>query len=1061
MKKSLQNIINYQNELFKNQPYLQKKVEPFAENLKFDHLNTPEKAKEVNQSTKKEIQSIKSMKKLNFRLLEKERRKHSPPPRNSIKPIIDLFENRSKNKKQAHDFINPKIRLVRKNSPNNKENPSKKEIKRKIFLSPQANDLGKNITIPVRNSKLFSKCNETMENVYTVLKNDKKKQGKIETLLEEEKENSKEEFENELIDNDESVEYSLKKNNVLTKNLNNSKNMLSSEKMINHQLNKETRGIQQVLATSISPLENKTKKGKMGNLLVLPNEDFNNQEPSNENYFDLKEQVNENNDLVNDNSDNQIETKTLENKIIKQNQGLIKSKHSEKNSFELKNKLVENNFLELKNDSSLNTKRKKEKNMRNIVPKTNEVLFQSERPKENYFHAKEKQSEMFKKFKMNENKFEDLEEVKKYKSLILSKSDESEIPFFLLRNDENSIENIGGKMYNSDLDIEKRVNKSGKTLKDYEKLQNFIWSKMKTPKIETNNILKSDENLLSPKIKDTKSRDERKNENPVFIKQIGDNQNNCLNLIKDDSSNNICSENKTQNFSNTLKMQKSNIPKADNLICKKNSGKNKCDANPISIKKKTKKLSFSQSNSKIETNLKGELIKSKSLEFISKNDPCSQRYHEDFQNFVLPKSCSKRQYNQEKPISNTSQSNKKKTLSENSSRNSLTIDSNNNEICLNNIKTIDHSQPIEIQNLSQENKKQLQCKKNKPTEILNISKKTPIQTKNKKNEFMGKQTEKLKKNERKTKNDTKNFLKEEKNSPNSQILNGEENQEINKIGKYNKVQKNKNVKSDDKIIPNNLPKNEQNETTNAEDIKKALPHEKPLVFDNANNLSLHSKKNDEKNKLSYNYKAKSSLSNSKNFEQKNKQCDEIHSHNVISKRLNNKCNKKLPEAQKKQILQTLENQKIKNLLLEGKFKPILSKKETENLNDILKSPIIKQNANKKKSINEKNNKTAFFEADKQCEINKNNDCVEENRNILKRAFSIEAIKNEEKEDKKNILHLIANSIDEKKLWREGYFKKDFSGDPFRVYNMLKSSNIMICKSLRLMRSCDVKIFFKI
>lgn len=99
----------------------------------------------------------------------------------------------------------------------------------------------------------------------------------------------------------------------------------------------------------------------------------------------------------------------------------------------------------------------------------------------------------------------------------------------------------------------------------------------------------------------------------------------------------------------------------------------------------------------------------------------------------------------------------------------------------------------------------------------------------------------------------------------------------------------------------------------------------------------------------------------------------------------------------------------------------------------------------------------------------NNSKETEKINIEKPEVIIDIIKrneieNEEKELKINqskddmgidYIDDLTNPIDEKKLWREGFFRKDFNGDPFRVYNMLKTSNIIICKSLRSMRSCEV------
>ena len=107
-------------------------------------------------------------------------------------------------------------------------------------------------------------------------------------------------------------------------------------------------------------------------------------------------------------------------------------------------------------------------------------------------------------------------------------------------------------------------------------------------------------------------------------------------------------------------------------------------------------------------------------------------------------------------------------------------------------------------------------------------------------------------------------------------------------------------------------------------------------------------------------------------------------------------------------------------------------------------------SNKEKNLN----KTEMFISKTEKKQNKI-EIIEDKRSLLIRSVSAEGNKfiNNQKNDK--IYHLLADSIDEKKLWREGYFRKDFSGDPFRVYNMLKTSNVMICKSLKSMKSCDV------
>jgi hypothetical protein len=91
-----------------------------------------------------------------------------------------------------------------------------------------------------------------------------------------------------------------------------------------------------------------------------------------------------------------------------------------------------------------------------------------------------------------------------------------------------------------------------------------------------------------------------------------------------------------------------------------------------------------------------------------------------------------------------------------------------------------------------------------------------------------------------------------------------------------------------------------------------------------------------------------------------------------------------------------------------------------------------------------------------CEKNYNNqknEDLEENLRLT-RSFSLQETEEQNIEAGK-IYHLLVHSFDERKLLRDGFFRKDLKGSPYKVYNILKAKNVMICKRLRLLRSCEV------
>ena len=137
------------------------------------------------------------------------------------------------------------------------------------------------------------------------------------------------------------------------------------------------------------------------------------------------------------------------------------------------------------------------------------------------------------------------------------------------------------------------------------------------------------------------------------------------------------------------------------------------------------------------------------------------------------------------------------------------------------------------------------------------------------------------------------------------------------------------------------------------------------------------------------------------------------------------------------------------------------KDESQQKDTVLTKPIDDNQNSKKMKHHQTSPKNLFtpnsFEKTKNVNLNfqQEKEAQNKNKEILTRSLSASEMKGEENKAEDHFLKLLANSIDEKKLWREGYFRRDFNGDAFRVYNMLKASNVKICKKIRMMKSCEV------
>lgn len=1141
MKSTLQKIINSQNNLRKKQALNHQKTdEDSPQTVNFQGfyseiahpLNVPDKKQELHKE-----KAVKTMRNFHFKSRSKEKKKEQQPMvRNSIKPLIDLYENGSKRKKEIELLKNPrKLRFQKNNSP---ENNCPFQKKKHFFLSPQKSDFLNNNTdneVPQRRSKLWNDVPEIKEE----------------------------------------VEYEKIYNKVDTGTINQSKNVMNSDNEIRILRKNESMAGNNVLPTNFNTKQLEKKKGKLSKTMTMNQEDSDSDlEPG----YIVKQNLSE--QAINE--ENHCEEKDRKSKK-KNNENLRKINEEIFNLEQSSEEFLKAHFLknfekcqELFADGKPSPLGKKEFSLQKLEEEKNMETFQTSKkpvtlPKNdkqfegvlklnkknktssrNHFHKYEdfkkaelmtsSKGERFTKIRnkstnerseqedqnlFNEIKFE-MTNNKRKKSmdflvnakeeadcLILNDdssfySDRNNEIFkkivekegvILLRNDSNihvDIENIDKNeileknltepkeindfFENCNLELNKfKINEINESDQNGQKINQIVVktepqenseecvfedlrSKFNEKILQTNNIQvmniekidensKKDAKILEVNIKkQEKNMIDSKDNFDILEEKIMNNEKILNQKNESDNLGEVPNENhkKSNDFGVILKKENQTefafenaniLPKSQKNMKNKLQGEVKQNNN--SKKDETPKYLMKNNKARLnqlENHKNEEISKIQKTQILKKENSKTISKINGFLNeqAIIPKNSKK---------SNVIQKNEPKNNRKNSKESSFQLvlnDSleNNKIVCLENNEEI-----------------VLAAESVKNNEIL--SNEILFNAEKNKNDL----DSKLKKN------DLTIFFGEKKEFPEKKIIDAQRSKfpaGITQITtKLEQKESNEKVPdSDTKIAPSpkNKSKNIDCEFKRVE-IKKSEGENRKIDEMEIKKLTNSQKIVKQPSLISKEIKPvlspRGTVKNGiKLHGEKFQKIEKISS---ISKDLksqmeNVKSPKNLENDKKQEDPQTSSDAKISQNNEQLKSTKDDSKaKDESSINIKILNPIDPKNKLKIKFSHQKASPKNFLKKDaiNQTFLQKKEEIVNNKKEFLSRSFSVNQIDRETNKKGDNLLRLIANSIDEKKLWREGYFRKDFNGDPFRVYNMLKSQNVKICKKLRLMRSCEV------